>query len=50
MTYTDITNEVQWRIRLLQSTKEQIGLNNAGANALFGFSNILLSLWEKSCS
>lgn len=34
---TDITNEVQWVIRLLQSTREQIALDNAGADALFGF-------------
>lgn len=32
---TDITNEVQWVIRLLHSTKEQSALHNAGANALF---------------
>jgi len=41
---TDITDEVRWVIRLLQSTREQIALDNARAVALFGFSNILLSL------
>jgi len=34
---THITNEVQWVIRLLQSRGEQITLDNAGAEALFGF-------------
>ena len=34
---TDFSDEVQWVIRLLQSTKDQRALHNAGANALFGF-------------
>jgi len=37
VTDTDIANEVRWVIRLLQSAREQIALDNAGAVALFGF-------------
>jgi len=50
VTGTDITNEVQREIRLLQNTKEQIALDNAGANALCGFSIFCYPWGEKSCS